>query len=160
MGNSLTIERLASNPILAYSISIPTPLSFVSGDFELTEYEESALPAIMGKITGISVERVVPKFKMGRVYSLDITPRTIADPIIVFSPIGDLSDYYRIWSSIVRNGVGMFVNKRIKEYTKAISKFCLTAEDSGLGLNRHEIIFATIEMLKFQNDVILNPNWR
>jgi hypothetical protein len=147
MNNSLTIERLANNPLLAYSISIPEPRVL-----ELTPYESQAFPAILGNFTGLSMARVIPKFKMGRVLSFDAFPRREADPIIIYSPCGDLKDYYSIWSNVLSKGLGWRPNKKIEQYDNSIKKFIESASE----LSVHEITFAIIEMLKFKNDVILN----
>ncbi len=149
---SLIIQRLAENPILAYSIQIPEPQLL-----SLSAYEETAFPALLGRLTGLSVSRIIPKYRFGNILTFDITPRNANDPIIIFSPIGNLSKYYKAWSDAVVNGLGLFRNSKIKKYDLAMTEFYQTAEESGL--SKHEIIFATIEMLKFRNDVMTNPNW-
>lgn len=149
---SLLIQRLAENPLLAYSIQIPEPERL-----SLSVYEETAFPALLGQLTGLSVGKIIPKYRLGNVLSFDITPRNANDPIIIFSPVGNLRLYYKVWSDAIGRGIGFFRNNKIKKYDKAMSDFYQTAEESGL--NKHEIIFATIEMLKFKNDVLMNPNW-
>lgn len=149
---SVLVKRLEENPLVAYSIQIPEPEQII-----LSEYEQTAFPAIFGQLTGISISRVIPKYKMGNIMSFDITPRNANDPIIIFSNFGNLKEYYKIWSDAVFNGVGIFRKTKIKKYDEAMKIFYKTAEDSGL--NKHEIVFATIEMLKFKNDVLLNPEW-
>ena len=101
--------------------------------------------------------KIIPKYRLGSILSFDITPRNANDPIIIFSPVGNLKLYYEVWSDVIGRGIGFFRNSKIKKYDKAMSDFYQTAEESGL--NKHEIIFATIEMLKFKNDVLMNPNW-
>ncbi len=150
--NSLTIRRLSENPLLAYAIQIPEPQRI-----ELTEYEMTAFPALFGQLTGISVAKIIPKYRVGNILSFDITPRNAEDPIIVFSTLGNLKPYYKIWSDAVFNGIGLFRKNKIKKYDEAMFTFHSTAEDSGL--SKHEIVFATIEMLKFKNDVLMNINW-
>ncbi len=149
---SLLIQRLAENPLIAYSIQIPEPERL-----SLTVYEETAFPALLGQLTGLSVGKIIPKYRLGRVLSFDITPRNANDPIIIFSPVGNLKLYYEVWSDAIGKGIGFFRNSKMKKYDRAMSDFYQTAEESGL--NKHEIIFATIEMLKFKNDVLMNPNW-
>ena len=149
---SLLIQRLAENPLIAYSIQIPEPERL-----SLTVYEETAFPALLGQLTGLSVGKIIPKYRLGSILSFDITPRNANDPIIIFSPVGNLKLYYEVWSDVIGRGIGFFRNSKIKKYDKAMSDFYQTAEESGL--NKHEIIFATIEMLKFKNDVLMNPNW-
>ena len=149
---SLLIQRLAENPLIAYSIQIPEPERL-----SLTVYEETAFPALLGQLTGLSVGKIIPKYRLGSILSFDITPRNANDPIIIFSPVGNLKLYYEVWSDVIGRGIGFFRNSKIKKYDKAMSDFYQTAEESGL--TKHEIIFATIEMLKFKNDVLMNPNW-
>ncbi len=149
---SLLVQRLAENPILAYSIQIPEPQLL-----RLSAYEETAFPALLGRLSGLSVSRIIPKYRLGNILTFDITPRNADDPIIIFSPVGNLKKYYEVWSDAVINGLGFFRNSKIKKYDLAMNEFYQTAEDSGL--NRHEIVFATMEMLKFRNDVMMNPNW-
>ncbi len=146
------VQRLAENPLIAYTIKIPEPQKL-----QLSVYEETAFPALLGQLTGLSVPRVIPKYILGNVLSFDITPRNANDPIIIFSPIGNLKSYYEAWSDTVVHGIGFFRNKKIKRYDLAMKEFYQTAEDSGL--SKQEIVFATIEMLKFKNDVLMNPNW-
>lgn len=149
MTQSITVQRLIENPLIAYSINIPQPECL-----EFSLYEQTAFPAIIGNLTGISISRISPKNRMGRIISMDVLPRPSPDPIIIFSPIGDLKDYYSIWGNVMKNGIGFFRNKKIRQYHEAMKKFYITAEESGL--SKHEIVFATIEMLKFKNDVLLN----
>lgn len=149
---SLLVQRLVENPILAYSIQIPEPQLL-----RLSAYEETAFPALLGRLSGLSVSRIIPKYRLGNILTFDITPRNADDPIIIFSPVGNLKKYYEVWSDAVVNGLGFFRNKKIKKYDLAMNEFYQTAEDSGL--NKHEIVFATMEMLKFRNDVMTNPNW-
>ena len=149
---SILVKRLAENPIIAYSIKIPEPQQLT-----LSTYEQTAFPAVLGKLTGLSVGKIVPKYRLGNILSFDITPRNANDPIIIFSPVGNLGLYYEVWADVIGRGVGLFRNNKIKKYDLAMKEFYLTAEESGL--TNHEIIFATIEMLKFRNDVLMNPNW-
>lgn len=146
---SITVRRLIDNPLVAYSIQIPKPETF-----GMMEYDRGAYPAIIGNLTGLSIRQIYPKYRLGRVISMDVLPRPSPDPIIVFSPLGDLKDYWSIWGEVMGNGIGFFRNKKIRRYDEAMKKFYATAEDSGL--TKHEIVFATIEMLKFKNDVLLN----
>ena len=149
---SLLIQRLAENPIIAYSIQIPEPQLL-----KLSAYEETAFPAVLGQLTGLSVGKIIPKYRLGNILSFDITPRNADDPIIIFSPVGNLKLYYEVWSDAIGRGIGFFRNSKIKKYDLAMTEFYQTAEESGL--TKHEIVFATIEMLKFRNDVLMNPNW-
>lgn len=149
---SLLVQRLAENPILAYSIQIPEPQLL-----RLSAYEETAFPALLGRLSGLSVSRIIPKYRLGNILTFDITPRNADDPIIIFSPVGNLKKYYEVWSDAVVNGLRFFRNNKIKKYDLAMNEFYQTAEDSGL--DKHEIVFATMEMLKFRNDVMTNPNW-
>ena len=136
MNNSITVSKLAQNPLLAYSISMPEPK-----ELELSEYEESAFPAIFGNLTGLSISRVIPKYKLGRIWSFDIAPRQSEDPIIIYSPVGNLSLYYSVWADVMSKGRGMFINKKIKKFQEAVRLFVETSEASGLTL--HETVFAT-----------------
>ncbi len=148
MNNSITLKQLAVNPILAYSINIPKP-----EDLKITPYEQQAYPAIFGNLTGVSISRVSPMYKMGRVMSFDLVPKSNPDPVIIFSPIGDLKQYYSVWAEVVtnENGGGYWMKGKIKRYDSAIKTFV----ESSYGLALHEITFAIIEMLKFKNDVML-----
>lgn len=149
---SVLVKRLAENPIIAYSIQIPEPEQLM-----LSVYEQTAFPAVLGQLTGLSVGKIVPKYRLGNILSFDITPRNADDPIIIFSPVGNLKLYYEVWADTIGRGIGFFRNSKIKKYDLAMTEFYKTAEESGL--TKHEIIFATIEMLKFKNDVLMNPNW-
>lgn len=149
---SIMLQKLAENPIIAYSIKLPKP-----EEIQLSQYEQTAFPALFGQLTGISIERIVPKYQLGRIMSFDITPRNTKDPLIIFSTIGNLENYYKVWSDVVFNGIGIFRKQKINRYDNAMQEFYQTAEESGL--SKHEIVFATIEMLKFKNDVLLNYNW-
>ncbi len=149
--NSITIQKLANNPLLAYTIAIPQPHSL-----NLTNYESTAFPAIIGTLTNLSIQKVVGKYKMGRIYSIDVEPRNTFDPIVVFSPIGELKEYYKIWGKIMSGRLGFFRNGKIKAYDESIKTFLRSTENSGLTV--HESVFAVIEMLKFKNDILLNPN--
>ena len=149
MNNSVVISKLAQNPLIAYSITIPHP-----EELELTAYEESAFPAILGNLTGLSMAFVRPKFKLGRIWSFDITPRQANDPIIIYSPIGNLAPYYKAWSDIMGNRSWFSINKKIRNFDNSIRAFVETSQMSGLSI--HETVFAVIEMLKFKNDVALN----
>lgn len=149
--NAITFEKLTINPLLAYTISIPSP------EFcELSEYEKKAFPAILGNVTGLSIGMVkTDYYKLGKVLSLDATPIIAFDPVIIFSPIGRLLEYYKVWGRIMSGSLGFYRKKKIKEYDEAIKIFRASAR--GCGLSLHETTFATIEMLKFKNDVLLNP---
>ena len=146
MNNQITISKLAQNPLIAYSIRLPPPEKLV-----LSEYEKTSTPAIFGNLTGLSMDGVVPKYRMGRVYSFDAFPRTLPDPVIIYSPIGNLSPYYKIWAKIMSDGMGSWRGSKIKEYDNAITAFVTDC----FGLAQHEVVFAVIEMLKFKNDVVL-----
>jgi hypothetical protein len=150
MTNQITLSRLASNPLIAYSIQIPEPTLL-----ELSEYEKSAFPAVLGNLVGISISHVIPKYKLGRIWSFDIAPREKADPILIYSPLGDLKKYYSVWSDVMWNGLGMFRNRKIKQFDESIEIFVKSA---GM-LDIHETVFAVIEMLKFKNDVLLNRQY-
>lgn len=156
MSNVNLIKSLASNPLLAYSISIPEPSVLI-----LSEYEKQAYPAILGNYTGISLSRVSPQYRMNRVLSFDVVPRSNPDPILIYSPIGDLKPYYSIWSNILTKGMGIFSGKKIKSYDESIKIFVESNMnyDRDVCLSVSELVFAVIEMLKFKNDVILNPNF-
>jgi len=149
---SITVQRLIENPLIAYSIQIPKPEFF-----EISEYEKSAYPAIIGNLTSLSIQSISPKYRLGRIVSMDVFPRPSPDPIIIFSPIGDLKEYYSIWGEIMGGGIGFFRKKKTKKYDNAMKRFYMSAEESGL--TKHEIVFATIEMLKFKNDVLLNETF-
>lgn len=139
-------NRIMLNPTLAYSIAIPQP-----EEFELTQYERTAFPAMIGNILSMSISTTNPMYRLGRVYAFDIIPKWQSDPVFVYSPIGDLSDYYKMWKKIVLNGGGLF-NRNWKKYDEAISTFV----KSSIQLTEHELVFSVIEMLKFKNDIYLN----
>jgi hypothetical protein len=153
MNNQITLAKLAVNPLIVYSIDIPEPEKL-----QLTEYEKNSFPAIFGNLTGISMATCKPMYKMGRVLSFDITPRRKLDPVIIFSPIGNLKPYYSVWAEIIEDGMGSWKQKKIKKYDDSITAFlnslkCFRDEER---LSTHEVAFAIIEMLKFKNDVALN----
>ena len=150
--NNQIREAIYINPLIAYTISIPQPETLSIS--KMTPYEISAYPAIIGNLTGLSIKNVTPKFKMGRIISFDAVPRAQPDPIIIYSPIGDLSLYYNVWSDVMINGVGNWFshNRKIKKYDDAIKIFV----ESSFQLAIPEFVFAVIEMLKFKNDIILN----
>lgn len=148
-GKSITLSKqLFLNPLLVYTLNLPEPERLI-----LTPYEDGAFPAVIGNLLNLSISSVTPLFRVGRVYSFDVLPRNSTDPIFVYSPIGDLKDYYRMWKKIMIEGVDR-KGKAIKEYDMAISAFA----KSSFGLTPNEIMFAMIEMLKFKNDVVMNPN--
>lgn len=73
--NSLTIRRLSENPLLAYAIQIPEPQRI-----ELTEYEMTAFPALFGQLTGMSVAKIIPKYRVETFCLLILlrgTPKTL-----------------------------------------------------------------------------------
>lgn len=147
--NSVVLSKILSmNPLLVYTLNLPQPTELV-----LTQYEHGAFPAVIGNLLSLSISSVQPLFRVGRVYSFDVLPRNNTDPIFVYSPIGDLKNYYRMWKNIITNGVDR-KGKAIKEYDDAICTFAR----SSFGLEPDEIMFAMIEMLKFKNDVVMNPN--
>ena len=155
MNNDIVLRKLASNPLLAYAISMPE-----TKKLGLTMYEEAAYPAIFGNMTGISMKKVYPLYEMGRVRSFMVEPRYDPDPVIIFSPIGNLKPYYQIWSKVLIEGkAGRYLDKRIEKYDDAIKTFISSISCFGSEiLSVHEVTFAIIEMLKFKNDIILN--WR
>lgn len=139
-------------PLIAYTLGLPK-----AEDFYISDYERSALPILVSDLTGLSISHVIPKFVMGRVISVDVYPVNIADPILVYSPIGNLKPYYKIWSTVMRNGMGMFGGWKLKKYNEAINIFV----ESSIGLlSKDEIGFAIVEMLKFKNSVMLNNNFQ
>jgi hypothetical protein len=156
MNHDLTIQKIASNPIIAYSFNLPNPEVL-----QLSQYEQKAYPAILGNVLGMSVEKVRPMYRMGRVMSFDITPRDTSDPILVFSPIGNLSMYYRVWKDVMLNGFSWFRmrsrNDIIGRYDNSIFTFVSSCQ--GTNIEIPELVFAVIEMLKFKNDVIMNRNF-
>lgn len=148
MNNQIIKQNLISNPLLAYEIVIPSPETFT-----LTQYEQSAFPAIFGNLLNTSITNVYPMYRLGRVLSFDIKPVTRPDPLIIFSNTGDLKPYYSIWRKIVIQNVWIdnpFGVSIANQYDLAIRHFIETSL-----LTTHEICFAVLEMLKFKNTNIL-----
>lgn len=144
---NLTIvkDRILKKLDLVYEIIVPEP-----EELELTDYQRTAYPAIISNIMELSISHVIPRYKMGRVLSFDVYPRYSPDPYLIFSLSGDLKPYYKIWREVVLNGSGFFIGNTIKRYHETIRHFIETSD-----LDKNEICFAVIEMLKFQNEIIM-----
>lgn len=151
MTNNFLVRNVKENLLQNLNTSI---LHIEPEDYILSQYEENCFPGIIGGLTGISVSKVYPKYRLGRVYSFDILPAGEPDPIIVYCPQGDLRPYYKIWVDVVMNGIGIDLfgvrKMKLRKYDEAIRHFLRTCR-----LTNEEMVFAVTEMLKFKNKEML-----
>jgi hypothetical protein len=134
------------------------PLCVEPETFRLSNYELDVLPGVIGRlisgmemdtVTGFGIEKVTPRYRLGRVASFDILPVRMNDPVIVVCPLMDLSQYYRSWNLLNRCD-----SWRIKDLLVGYDEGIQKAIRSARMLNRDEIMFAICEMLHFRNAIM------
>ncbi len=128
----------------------------VQDNIELTYYEQRAMCALVCNLTGIGISKINRASRVGKVYSLDIAPFQKQDPTLLICKDMNLEKYYEIWSSAVGNRKYWngwdYDNFRWSnsEFIEAMK----TAIRSARSLSKDEVVFATIEMLHFQNEMM------
>jgi hypothetical protein len=144
------IYRIAKSPEIALEFSFPIE------SVKLSPYEKIVYSSLLCNLIGMGIESVSNLKRVGRVMSMDVSPHKQRDPTILVCREMDLKEYYKLWSSAVRN-------ERISngwdtdpfrwnqsEFLDAIRKAVISAKE----LSRNEIFFAIFEMLKFQNEMM------
>lgn len=125
-------------------------LEFAPEKFQLTGYEADVMPGMIARLLdGIGIEKARPRYRLGRVASFDVTPFARADPVVVVCAAMDLSDYYRMWTRLMR--VDRFdIGELIPGYDAAMRGAIRSARE----LHMEEIHFAICEMLHFRNVMV------
>lgn len=143
MEGTLSIAQLV---LLAHTFKTET-LNFRPEKFQLSEYEQSVTPALIGRLLGnVGIDKARPRYRTGRVASFDVTPVQITDPVIVVCPNMDLSNYYRVWGEMVK--ANRYDLRMLFIYYDGAMQ---TAIRSARELQEDEIHFAICEMLHFRN---------
>jgi hypothetical protein len=144
------IAQMSYQPELAYGF----PLSVQEVIF--SPYQSRALAAVLCNLVGVGITEIQGARKVGSVLSVNVTPFQKRDPTLLICPNMNLSAYYEIWSSAVGNrnywngwDYSSFVFSREK-FSEAIR----LAVRSARNLEKDEIVFAVIEMLHFQNEMM------
>jgi len=149
--NTAELVQLSIIPEMVYDFS-----SIQMQELSLTEYQEVSLRAIVCNLVGVGITKIESAYKVGRVMSMNVTPFRKKDPTLLVCKDMNLSKYYEIWSSAVgemRNWNGWDYDHyvfRKSEFAEAIR----LAVRSARNLTKDETVFAIIEMLKFQNEMM------
>ena len=147
----LPIARLA---VIANSFQ-NMPLCVEPEKFQLSVYEQDVMPAMIASLVdGLGIEKAKPRFRLGRVFSFDVTPVRVIDPVIVVCPLMDLSEYYHSWMLLMRCD-----RYRIRDLMVDYDAGIKRAIRSARALNEDEIRFAICEMLHFRNTLMGRAAW-
>lgn len=154
--NALTSQLLHNqhNSALVYSLFGESGIEVIESP-ELTRYEEEAYTALIAHGTGLVISRIVPKYKLGRVFSFDVTPREYSDPTLAFCASLDLSEYHRFWSKAMGYRETFpwkwRRTKILNEYRGMVERTIRNSER----LTDPERLFLLIEIMKLENELLL-----
>ena len=109
--------------------------------------EIGVLPALISELVGMSIDKVEPIEKVGRVMMFDVTPYKKIDPPLIYCRDVDLKEYYFIWS-MVANKSTISRNKLLWLYEEMIATLNVNK------LQVEEAAFLLIELLKFKNEYV------
>lgn len=153
-GNELSIAELVQishRPEMAFGF----PLSVQ--EYYPSEYEKRMLSSLICNLVGIGITEVGDIRKVGRVMSVEISPYQKKDPTILICNDMNLSAYYWIWGHAVKreqywNG---WDYENFRWSSSEFSKAMKTAIRSARNLIKEEVMFAVVEALSFQNEMML-----
>lgn len=124
-------------------------LDYEPRKFQLSAYEWDVMPALIGKLTEVGIERAQPRWQVGRVRSFDALPYQRPDPVVIVCGAMDLTEYYHCWHVLVFCDAWQ-VRDALIDYDAAVKKAIRSARDLTLA----EVHFAMCEMMHFRNKAL------
>jgi len=154
--NALTaqLRHNSINSSLVYSLFMGTGVK-VEECPSLSPYELEACMTLIAHGTGMKIRRIAPRYRLGRVLSIDVTPYSSGDPTLAFCSAIDLSVYYRFWNKAISQEEefpwGWRKKKIMKEYREVVDISIRASET----LTDPERLFLLIEIMKLENELLL-----
>jgi hypothetical protein len=127
-----------------------TPFTFAYAPQEIvmSEREISVLPALVSELVDMSIDKVKPLEKVGRVMIFDVMPHKRKDPPLIFCRDVDLKEYYFLWGQVVDGSYDISRSRLLYLYDEMIKSLNIAK------LQTDEAAFMFIELLKFKNEYV------
>jgi len=136
--------------ILEQLVIKQTPFTFAYAPQEIvmSGREISVLPALVSELVDMSIDKVKPLERVGRVMIFDVMPHQRQDPPFIFCRDVDLREYYFLWKQVVERNYSFSGSHLLSLYDEMIKSLNIAK------LQTDEAAFMFIELLKFKNEYV------
>jgi len=96
----------------------------------------------------MSIDKVKPLERVGKVMVFDVTPHQRKDPPFIFCREINLKEYYFLWAQVVKRNCNFSGMRLLSLYDEMIKSMNVEK------LQTDEAAFMFIELLKFKNEYV------
>lgn len=145
------MERMAKMSNILQQVAVkqnPFVFAYTPQPIIMSPHEISVLPTLISELVDMSIDKVNPLERVGRVMIFDVTPYHTQDPPLIFCIDVDLKEYYLLWKRVVERNYSFSDSPLLSRYDGMIKSLNIAK------LQTDEASFILIELLKFKNKYV------